>query len=162
MPVVARDQLHRGAGGYGALLACVGVGGVLGALSLASIGHRIGRVRLLSISAYSFALLLFGFSLVRNHLYAYPLLFGVGFMMIATNATANSTLQHLIPDELRGRVMAAYSFVVVGLSQVVGSATSGTIANAFGTAWTIRGAALIMLGYACYVFRPRSALHGVQ
>ena len=27
MPVVARDQLHRGAGGYGALLACVGVGG---------------------------------------------------------------------------------------------------------------------------------------
>ena len=57
-------------------------------------------------------------------------------------------------DELRGRVMAAYSFVVVGLSQVVGSATSGTIANAFGTAWTIRGAALIMLGYACYVFRP--------
>lgn len=162
MPVVARDQLHRGAGGYGALLACVGVGGVLGALSLASIGHRIGRVRLLTISAYSFALLLFGFSLVRNHLYAYPLLFGVGFMMIATNATANSTLQHLIPDELRGRVMAAYSFVVVGLSQVVGSATSGTIANAFGTAWTIRGAALIMLGYACYVFRPRSALHGVQ
>src|SRR4051812_10043703 len=27
MPVVARDQLHRGAGGYGALLACVGIGG---------------------------------------------------------------------------------------------------------------------------------------
>jgi MFS family permease len=162
MPVVARDQLHRGAGGYGALLACVGVGGVVGALSLASVGHRFGRVRLLSLSAYSFALLLLAFSLVRNHIYAYPLLFGVGFMMIATNATANSTLQHLVPDELRGRVMAAYSFVVVGLSQVVGSATSGTIANAFGTAWTIRGAAILMLVYAVYAFQRRSEIHGVQ
>ncbi|HEY4305771.1 MAG TPA: MFS transporter [Gemmatimonadaceae bacterium] len=159
MPVVARDQLHRGAGGYGALLACVGVGGVCGALALASIGHRFGRTRLLMVAAYSFALLLLAFSLVRNHFYAYPLLFGAGFMMIATNATSNSTLQHLIPDALRGRVMAAYSFVVVGLSQVIGSATSGTIANAFGTAWTIRGAALIMLAYAYYVFNRRSDFH---
>ena len=162
MPVIARDQLHRGAGGYGALLACVGIGGVAGALWLASVGHRFARVRLLTFTAYSFAACLLGLSLVRNHLYAYPLLLGAGFMMIATNATSNSTLQHLIPDELRGRVMAAYSFVVVGLSQVVGSATSGTIANAFGPAWTIRGAALLMLGYAYYVFGRRSELHHVQ
>jgi len=162
MPVFARDHLHRGAGGYGALLACVGIGGVGGALSLASFGHRIERARLLSFSAYSFALLLFAFSLVRNHVYAYPLLLGAGFMMIATNATSNSTLQHLIPNELRGRVMAAYSFVVVGLSQVIGSATSGTIASAVGTAWTIRGAALIMLGYAYYVFVRREELSAVQ
>jgi MFS family permease len=162
MPVIARDQLHQGAGGYGALLACVGIGGVAGALSLASVGHRFGRVQLLTFTGFSFATMLFALSLVRNHVYAYPLLLGAGFMMIATNATANSTLQHLIPDELRGRVMAAYSFVVVGLSQVVGSATSGTIANAVGTAWTIRGAAIIMLGYAYYAFRRRSPLRALN
>jgi MFS family permease len=162
MPVVARDQLHLGAGGYGALLACVGVGGVMGALWLASVGHRFRRVQLLAFTAYAFALLLFAFSLVRNHVYAYPILLGVGFMMIAVNATSNSTLQHLVPDELRGRVMAAYSFVVVGLSQVVGAATSGTLAKAFGTAWTIRGAALFMLAYAFFAFSRRSALRGVQ
>ena len=161
MPVVARDQLHLGAGGYGALLACVGIGGVAGALSLASIGHRITRIRILTVSAYAFAVLLIAFSLVRNHFLAYPLLLGAGFMMITTNATANSTLQHLIPDELRGRIMAAYSFVVVGLSQVVGSASSGTIAHAVGTAWAIRGAALIMLGYAYYAFNRQPELRGV-
>lgn len=161
MPVVARNQLHRGAGEYGALLASVGIGGVCGALFLASIGHRIGRIRLLSFSAYSFAVLLIGFSFVRNHFYAYPLLLGAGFMMISANATSNSTLQYLIPDELRGRVMAAYSFVVVGLSQVVGSATSGTIANAVGTAWTIRGAAIVMLGYSYYAFNRRSELRAL-
>jgi MFS family permease len=161
MPVVARDQLHRGAGGYGALLACVGIGGVGGALSLASIGHRFDRVRLMSWAAYAFAVLLIAFAVVRNHVYAYPLLFGAGFMMITANATANSTLQHLIPDELRGRVMAAYSFVVVGLSQVVGSATAGTIANAIGTSWTIGGAACIMLVYALYMFNRRPELRRV-
>jgi MFS family permease len=158
MPVVARDQLNLGAGGYGALLACVGLGGVGGALSLASVGHRFGRIRLLSFGAYAFATLLIAFSFMRDHRYAYPILLGAGFMMIATNATANSSLQHLIPDALRGRIMAAYAFVVVGLSQVVGSATSGTVAKAFGTAWTIRGAAMVMLGYAYYVFNRRTEL----
>jgi MFS family permease len=158
MPVVARDQLNLGAGGYGALLACVGLGGVGGALSLASVGHRFGRIRLLSFGAYAFATLLIAFSFMRDHRYAYPILLGAGFMMIATNATANSSLQHLIPDALRGRIMAAYACVVVGLSQVVGSATSGTVAKAFGTAWTIRGAAMVMLGYAYYVFNRRTEL----
>src|SRR3954463_11273166 len=37
MPVVARDILHLGAGGYGMLLASVGTGGLLGALGLAAV-----------------------------------------------------------------------------------------------------------------------------
>ena len=121
MPIVARDQLRIGAGGYGALLACVGIGGVTGALSLAAVGDRIRRTRLLSYSSYVFAALLIAFALVRNAGLAYPILLGVGFTMILNNAVANSTLQHLVPNELRGRLMAAYSFVVVGLSQVLGS-----------------------------------------
>ena len=107
-------------------------------------------------------LLLIGFALVRNHVYAYPLLLGAGFMMIATNATANSTLQHLIPDELRGRIMAAYSFVVVGLSQVVGSASSGTIARVVGTSWAIGGCAAMMLVYAHYAFFRRPELRSLH
>lgn len=161
MPVVARDQLHRGAAGYGALLACVGVGGVAGALSLAAIGDRFGRTRVLAVAAFAYALLLIAFSLIRNHVYAYPILLGVGFMMIAQNATANSTLQHLVPNELRGRMMAAYSFVVVGLSQVIGSALAGTVAHAVGTSWAIGGAAFIMLAYAWHAFVRRPDLRDV-
>jgi MFS family permease len=62
-------------------------------------------------------------------------------------------LQHLVPDDLRGRVMAAYSFVVVGLSAVVGSFVAGTVARAFGVAWAIGGGGAIMLGYALGAFR---------
>src|SRR3954469_3108169 len=50
MPVVAKKVLHLGAGGYGLLLACVGTGGLLGALGLAGIGDRFERGKLLSVA----------------------------------------------------------------------------------------------------------------
>jgi MFS family permease len=62
-------------------------------------------------------------------------------------------LQHLVPDELRGRIMAAYSFIVVGLSQVAGSFIAGAVARAFGVAWAIGGGGTLMLLYALWAFR---------
>jgi MFS family permease len=153
MPVIARDQLGLGASGYGLLLACVGVGGVAGALLLASIGDRIPRETLLKRASMSFAVLLILFSFVRVPALAYPLLLGVGFAMIVNNALANSMLQHLVPDALRGRLMAAYSLVVVGLSQVVGSFLAGVVARAIGADWAVGGGATIMLAYAIWAFR---------
>ncbi|MGE5101000.1 MAG: MFS transporter [Deltaproteobacteria bacterium] len=162
MPVVARDQLGLGAGGYGALLACVGIGGVTGALTLAAVGDRIRRTQLLSYASYVFATLLIAFSLVRDASLAYPILLGVGFTMILNNAVANSTLQHLVPNELRGRLMAAYSFIVVGMSQVLGSVLAGSIAHAIGVSWSIGGAAAVMLAYAYWAFERRPELRAVQ
>jgi MFS family permease len=140
----------------------VGIGGVLGALSLAAVGHRIPRMRLLSVTAFAYASLLVAFAVVRDHRFAYPILLGAGFMMIATNATSNSTLQHIVPNELRGRVMAVYSFVVVGLSQVVGSAVSGMVARASGTSWAIGGSAAAMLAFAYQIFYREAALREMR
>jgi MFS family permease len=162
MPVIARDQLGLDAGGYGALLACVGVGGVAGALSLAAIGDRVRGTRLLSAAAYAYGGLLIGLSLARDATVAYPILLATGFMMIVNNATANSTLQHLVPNELRGRIMAAYSFVVVGLSTVVGSLIAGSVAHALGVSWAIGGGAVIMLGYAYWAFERRPELRAIE
>jgi MFS family permease len=161
MPVVAKNQLGLDAGGYGALLACVGIGGVCGALSLAAIGDRVRSIRLLSAASYAFAGLLIAFSLVRSAAIAYPILLAVGFMMIVNNATANSTVQHLVPNELRGRMMAAYSFIVVGLSSVVGSILSGSIAHAIGVSWAIGGGGAIMFAYAYWAFERRPELREV-
>lgn len=158
MPVVAREQLHLGAAGYGLMFACVGVGGLAGALSLAAIGDRVQRGRLLSISSYAFASLLVVFAMVRSPSLAYPLLLMLGFTMIMNNALANAVLQHLVPNELRGRMMAAYSLVVVGLSQVLGALTAGTVAEAIGVSWAIGGAAAILLAYAYVAFHRRPEL----
>jgi MFS family permease len=161
MPVVAKNQLGLDAGGYGALLACVGIGGVGGALSLAAIGDRVRPIRLLSSASYAFAGLLVVFSLVQSAVIAYPILLAIGFMMIVNNATANTTLQHLVPNELRGRLMAAYSFIVVGLSSVVGSILAGSIAHAIGVQWAIGGGGAIMFAYAYWAFERRPELRSI-
>jgi MFS family permease len=97
--------------------------------------------------------LLIIFALVRSPLAAYLVLLGIGFAMIVNSAQANSMLQHLVPDALRGRIMAAYSFIVVGLSQVVGSFIAGVVARVFGVQWAIGGGGALMLLYALWAFR---------
>jgi predicted MFS family arabinose efflux permease len=157
MPVVAGDRLGLGASGYGLLLASVGIGGLAGALTLAAVGDRLQRRLVLSRASHAFAILLIVFAFVRRPVLAYPLLLLIGFAMIVNSAQANSMLQHMVPDELRGRIMAAYSFIVVGLSQVAGSFVAGAVARAFGVAWAIGGGGALMLIYAMWAFRSSNA-----
>jgi MFS family permease len=145
MPVIARDQLGLREQGYGLLLSSVGVGGVLGALALAAISARPGRGKLLQRAAMGFSLLLIGVALVRTVQLAVPLLVATGFLMIIVNAVANGLLQTIVPDRLRGRMMAAYSFLVVGLSQVLGSFGAGAIARVLGAGWAVGLMAALML-----------------
>jgi MFS family permease len=155
MPVFARDRLHLNAAGYGLLLACVGIGGLVGALGLAAqVGQHTGS-RTLVIATYAFPAVLLILSAVTNSRVAYGLLFVAGITMIVNSAVTNSMLQHLVPDAMRGRLMAAYSFVVVGLSQTVGAFVAGLVARAFGVQWAIAIGAAVMLGYAIRAFgRP--------
>jgi len=153
MPVFARDRLGLTASGYGLLLACVGIGGLFGALALAArAGPQAGR-RTLRVSAYAYPIILLILSATTDPRPAYVLLFLAGIAMIANGALTNSMLQHKVPDALRGRLMAAYSFVVVGLAQTVGSFLAGIVARALGVQWAIALGAIAMLGYAIHAFR---------
>lgn len=152
MPVVARDVLGTGATGYGSLLTAVGIGGLAGALFLAGVGARVRRGRMLAWSSMAFAALLVAFSLTRSIRIAWPLLLVIGCIMILNGALANALLQSLVPDEFRGRLMSAYSLVVVGLSQVVGNFLAGMIARAFNPEWAIGGGAVVILLFSWWAF----------
>lgn len=151
MPVIARDVLHTGAGGYGFLVTLVGVGALSGALVLAAFSARVRRGRLFLISAISFAALLLVFSLERNIKVAGVLLVFIGLTMMINGALANGMLQAIVPDELRGRVMAAYVFVYVGFTPI-GSLIAGAVAHALNVQWAIGGGAAIMLLYSAWAF----------
>jgi len=151
MPVVARDVLHTGASGYGFLLTFVGIGALTGALSLAGLGLRIRRGRLFNATAYAFAGLTILFSLMRTvHLAALVLLF-LGLTMLINGALANGILQSVVPDELRGRVMATYVFVYVGFTPI-GSFIAGAMARFAGVQWAIFTGGVVMLAYSLWAF----------
>jgi MFS family permease len=160
MPVFARDRLALDAKGYGLLLACVGIGGLGGALGLAAGAGRQAGSRTLIVASYAFPLLLLALAAVREARIAYVVLLLAGAAMIVNGAVSNAVLQHSVPDAMRGRIMAAYSFVVVGLAQTVGAFLAGTVARAFGVHWAVALGALVMLAYASFAFR-KSALRAI-
>ena len=161
MPVIAREMFGLGAGGYGLLLSFLGIGGLSGALGLAAIGDRISRVRLLTVASMSWPALLMVFSFTRVPWVGYALLLVVGCVMILNGAISNGLLQGIVPNELRGRIMAAYGLVVVGLAQVVGAFTGGVVAHAVGVARAIFVTGLLMAGYGVWAFFQRPELRGL-
>ena len=151
MPVLARDVLGTDASGYGLLVTFVGVGALSGALALAALSTRVRRGRLFMGSALSFALLMLIFSVVDRFEMAAGVLLFLGLTMLINGALANGILQSVVPDELRGRVMAAYVFVYVGFTPI-GSLIAGIVARATSVQWAIGSGAAIMLGYASWAF----------
>jgi MFS family permease len=151
MPVVARNVLHTGASGYGLLLTFVGIGALAGALSLAGLGARIRRGRLFNATAYAFPGLTILFSLTRSIHVAALVLVLMGLTMLINSALANGILQSVVPDELRGRVMATYIFVYVGFTPI-GSFIAGAMAKFVGVQWAIFTGGIVMLAYSLWAF----------
>ncbi|HEV8303811.1 MAG TPA: MFS transporter [Gemmatimonadales bacterium] len=153
MPVVARDVLHAGAAGYGALTAAVGVGALLGALSIAVWSGRIPKGRTLVAGGTSFGVALALFASSRSFPLSVALVALAGCAMILNNALTNTLLQTLVPDELRGRVMGFYSFVFVGLAPL-GALQAGALAEHFGAPWAVAvGGVITALAMAAAAWR---------
>ena len=143
MPVFARDVLHVGAAGYGALTAAVGGGAMLGALAIAVNSRRIvHRGRLMMIGGTAFGVLVALFAFSHSFALSLGLLALAGCAMIVNNALTNTMLQTIVPDHLRGRVMGFYSFVFVGMSPL-GAFQAGAFAERFGAPLAIGIGALV-------------------
>jgi len=128
MPVFARDVLHTGAGGYGALMASVGAGAMLGALALALLSDRVPKGKTLLASGVAFSVLLSFFALSPWFSLSLVLLALTGCAMIITTALTNTMIQTLVPDQLRGRVMGFYAFMFVGMAPL-GAFQAGWLAE---------------------------------
>ena len=55
-----------------------------------------------------------------------------GWGMVTLVATANTLVQSIVPDELRGRVMSFFSLVLLGMMPL-GNLLIGALAGAIGT-----------------------------
>ncbi|PYP15810.1 MAG: MFS transporter [Gemmatimonadetes bacterium] len=144
MPVFARDVLHRGATGYGALTSSIGIGAVIGALGVALASSRIRRRgRLMLVGGTVFGILLILFSASRSLALSMVLLAFAGCAMIVNNSLTNTLLQTAAPDHLRGRIMGFYSFVFVGMAPF-GAFFFGLVAEHIGAPSTIAGGGAIV------------------
>ncbi len=152
LPVIARDTLHLDASGYGALMMCFGAGALLGALVIAAMGAQLPRGTMLTISSLGLGAAIVVFALSRSPILSGTMLFVTGICAIVNNALINGILQERVTNELRGRVLAIYVMVYVGMNPL-GSFTAGWIARHAGAPWAIGGTAGAMFLFAAWAFR---------
>jgi MFS family permease len=154
-PAVARDILGTGAEGYGALLSAMGVGALGGAIGLAVLGDRRHKGRLLNGNRLLFAgsVALFGIS--RSTPLSMAALVLAGYSFITQLAVTNTLLQLLVPDELRGRVMSAYTWALGGFWPL-GALLIGAVGDRLGapSAILLCSAAALLLALLGWVWFP--------
>jgi len=134
LPLLARNVLHVGSIGFGAMTSAMGVGSLVAALALATL--RKTSQRTLFIGATAFAILLA--AVAASHWYALTLvlLVALGVASISFTATANTSLQISAPDHLRGRVMSLYMLLFAGTTPI-GAQLTGIMAEHIGVRPTV-------------------------
>jgi MFS family permease len=144
LPLFATDVLHSGPEGFGFLSAAFGLGSLFSALWLAW-GNRRPSIQHLLTGALAFCVLEIFFALSHLYVLSLVLIAAVGFAQIVFSATANTALQTVTPDYLRGRVMSVYMVVFAG-SVPLGNLFTGGMAHLFGAPIALLiGASLSMI-----------------
>lgn len=128
LPAFIVSALHATAKGLGVAIAATGIGGFAGALITAYLGTRERRGVIWAASALVMALGVFLLGFVWNLYLSLPILFAIGTATMTFLGASNTLIQTLSPDEVRGRAIAVYSMVALGLvpggALIVGSAAS--------------------------------------
>jgi MFS family permease len=150
MPIFADQILHRGARGLGLLMGMAGFGALVGALTLATRKSIRGLGRWVALAALGFGVSLVLFSLSRSFWLSAALLLPVGFCMIIEMASSNTLIQSLVSNELRGRVMAVYSMMFMGMAPF-GALLAGALASRLGAPTTVAlGGAVCIVGASVF------------
>src|ERR1700680_1361115 len=136
MPIFADQILHGGARGLGILMGATGVGALLGALTLAFRQGVKGLGRWVAWCSAGFGASLVVFAISHTFWISVILLLPVGYTMMLQMSCSNTLIQVMVPDALRGRVMAVYSMMFMGMAPI-GALLGGALADRLGAQVTV-------------------------
>ncbi|HSV17790.1 MAG TPA: MFS transporter [Casimicrobiaceae bacterium] len=144
LPVIARDQLGLGAGGFGLLSAAFGTGAVTGALLIPG---QMQRKSLNSIVKSGIMLWIVAIVLIAvtvHTLLALVGAFGAGMAWVTVFATLSAGTQSSAPAWVRARAVGM-NLVAVQAMIALGSAAWGAVASGTGTRVALGASAALML-----------------
>jgi MFS family permease len=150
MPIFADRILHSGgqelasligskdlgAVRLGILMGATGVGALLGALTLAVRSGVKGLGTWVTVCCAGFGLSLILFALSKSFWLSVILLLPVGYFIMLQMASSNTLIQVMVPDAMRGRAMAVYSMMFMGLAPV-GALLGGALSDRLGAPFTV-------------------------
>jgi MFS family permease len=116
--LLANDTFHGGAALAGSLMAVLGIGTVIGALTAAHHARTSSRLVLVSAIALGASMIVTG--IAPNEAAVFIALVPTGALAVYFGAVANSHMQALSRQEFRGRVMSMYSLLGLGTTVIGG------------------------------------------
>jgi MFS family permease len=156
LPVIARDQLGLGAGGFGLLFASFGTGAIIGALSIPGQLHRVSLNTIVSAGVVLWAIATLLIAATHTTAIALVSAFAAGVAWVAVLASLSAGTQSTAPAWVRARAVAM-SFVVMQASLALGSVLWGWLASSEGTrvALTVSAGTMLVLLALSYRVRVR-------
>ncbi len=136
MPFFAKDVFHGDSRTLGMLIGAGGLGAVVGMIYLAMRPSIRGLLSLLAWTGAIAGASVTAFSYSTSLWLALPLITLTGLGIMLTAAAANTVLQSIVPDELRGRVASLYVVSFLGISPL-GALGAGWIAERIGAQATL-------------------------
>jgi MFS family permease len=156
LPLVVRGELHGGAGTYGLLLGCIGIGAVSGALLLPRLRARMDRDLLVLLATLACALSLLGLAWLR-HMALLPVAMLVnGFAWITVLSSLQIAAQTAVPAWVRARALSLY-IMVFSLGMAAGGLSWGSIAQRTSITTALTAAAIGAVIAGLLVWRVRIA-----
>jgi MFS family permease len=136
MPVFAKDVLHVGKVGLGALRTAPAVGAFIGAILIAHLPpmRRAGLAMLWAVAGFGLATIVFGVS--TSFTLSFVMLALTGAFDNVSVVVRHTLIQSLPPETMRGRV-AAVNIIFIGASNELGAFESGTTAQWWGPATAV-------------------------
>jgi MFS family permease len=125
-----------GAVRLGILMGAAGIGALLGALTLAMRSGVKGLGRWISVCCAGFGISLMLFSFSKSFWLSVALLLPVGYFIMLQMASSNTLIQVMVPDALRGRTMAVYSMMFMGMGPI-GALLGGALSDRLGAPLTV-------------------------
>jgi len=144
LPVIARDQLELGAGGYGLLSAGFGTGAVIGALTITRQIQRVSLNTVVSSAALLWVAATLLIASTSLTIVALVGMFAAGAAWVGVLASLSAGTQSAAPAWVRARAVAM-NLVAAQASLALGSAVWGSLASLFGIRIALAGSAGAML-----------------
>ena len=145
LPAYAQDVMHVNAEGLGFMSTAVGLGALIGALTVASLGQTMSKGKLLTFGNLLFPAMLILLALSRSYPLSLFILALVGFGFMVQQATSNTLVQTIAPDHLRGRVLSVYMLLGWQGMQPIGAMQAGIVAETYGVQVGIGFGAIVLL-----------------
>ena len=140
LAVVARNDLHQGAMGYGILNGSMGFGAVIGATNLPRVRRVLSADAIIASSTGVFVATLAVLALVKVPLIIIPMLIAGGFAWTSAMSTLNLAVQVSVPAWVQARALGAYQMIFAG-GMALGGVIWGYIAEHVSTSKSLMCAA---------------------